>query len=457
MDGVDYFNLAQVMMIMLDEEGRIKDLNDRACEILGISKEEALGLDWFENFIPSQRRDEVRSVFERIMRGELDEIREYENEIITTSGEKRYIRWRNTFIRDLEGRIRGTLSSGLDITEEIRMRQDLEKSVRFYEFLVDLTWNILRSGWNEEALRRILEKAVEALPNAHAGSVVVKAGEFYRYSALVGYDFEKLKDIRFSPDRVREFAMEPRVVRWKDRMMTEEVHGDTIETLKKYGRTDEIEATLIFPITSNGDIEAYITLDNFESKDAFTETDIKMAQVFQAPLQILLWKDEMERRIRYLADHDSLTGVLNRRAFVERLEKSLNLAKRYGRNLSVVYIDMNDFKEINDVHGHDCGDQVLMGFCEKLLEVLRVSDDVGRIGGDEFVILLNEAGSDGARSFIRRLKEIFEEPVTKCGDERIGISISAGYATFPDDGEDVERLIRIADERMYEDKRRKLR
>ncbi len=457
MNGVDYFNLAQVLMVILDSNGRIENLNDRACEILGVSREEAIGLNWFESFVPPESREKVKEVFRKVMSGELNEVGEYENEILTRKGEKRIVRWRNTCIRDLDGRVRGTLSSGLDVTEEVLMKKELEKSVKFYEFLVDLTWNVLRYGWSEEILKKILKKAVEMLPNVHAGSVVTRVGENYRYSAMVGYDFEKLKNVRFPPDKIREFATEPRVVRWRDRMMVNDADEETVKLLKKYGKTNEIEATLIFPITLNGEIEAYMTLDNFESKDAFTETDIKMAKVFQAHMRVLLWKDMLEKSMRYLADHDFLTGVLNRRAFTERLEKNLSLAKRNGRKLSVVYIDMNDFKGINDTYGHDCGDKVLTDFCGRLSCVLRESDDVGRIGGDEFVILLNDADANGARSFISRLKEALETPVTKCGDKRISISISVGYATYPDDGEDVEKLIMIADERMYKDKRRNTR
>ncbi len=450
-----YFDISQVIFLVLDERGRIVDLNRKACEILGVSKDEAVGLDWFENFIPSEIRDTIREVHSKIMRGEMEGVEEFENEILTKAG-RRLIRWRNAYMTDENGRIKMTVSSGMDITDERKSKLELERYVRFYEFLIDLTTIVLREGWSDGTLKRILKIAVEKFPKAQAGSVVLKRGKFYRFVALEGYDFEKLKEVIFDPEKVREFAFTPQVVKWKDRMVVHDVDERTKRLLREYGRVDDMKATLVLPITYRRDIKGYITLDNFDSEDAFDETDLKFARIFQNHVQILFEKHELERKLSYMADHDPLTGALNMRSFLERLKKAVERSKRNGESFGIVYFDLDGFKDINDTYGHECGDFVLKRVVEELSKIFRISDEIGRMGGDEFAILLYDVDEKGLISFVDRFEKFFENFRIDWNGFKLSVDASAGYSIYPEDGEDPSTLLKVADRRMYAKKRGKV-
>ena len=133
----------------------------------------------------------------------------------------------------------------------------------------------------------------------------------------------------------------------------------------------------------------------------------------------------------------------------------MSLSKRNNRKFAIVYIDLDDFKKINDTHGHEFGDEFLNEFSKKIMSIIRESDLFARFGGDEFVLLLPETDENGAQVFIKRLREILEDEFEFRG-KKIKYKFSAGIAVFPDDdGNDLEKFINIADERMYSDKRKR--
>jgi diguanylate cyclase (GGDEF)-like protein len=149
------------------------------------------------------------------------------------------------------------------------------------------------------------------------------------------------------------------------------------------------------------------------------------------------------RELRFLADHDPLTRLLNRRAFVERLDGEVARATRYGRSFGLVLCDLDDFKELNDRHGHPAGDEALQRFARTLQSALRKGDDAFRIGGDEFALLLAEASHDDAREVVHRIRE-------QAGE----IRASFGVATCPDHARESQTLFRLADTALYEAKRK---
>jgi diguanylate cyclase (GGDEF)-like protein/PAS domain S-box-containing protein len=161
-----------------------------------------------------------------------------------------------------------------------------------------------------------------------------------------------------------------------------------------------------------------------------------------------------EARIQHLAHHDSLTGLLNRAAFMERMAVLLKRAERKGELLALLFIDLDNFKRVNDSLGHLEGDQVLTTVSERLTAALRDSDLVGRFGGDEFVVLLTELGSrDDARVVLEALLSVVEVPV-KADGRALSVTPSIGVAFFPDDGRQADELIQHADTAMYRAKAR---
>jgi diguanylate cyclase (GGDEF)-like protein len=155
-----------------------------------------------------------------------------------------------------------------------------------------------------------------------------------------------------------------------------------------------------------------------------------------------------------LAEHDSLTGLPNRVLFSDRLTQAISLAMRQDKQLAVMFVDLDQFKKINDSLGHGVGDKLLQSVAERLVNSVRRTDTVSRLGGDEFVVLLSqvEREEDAGVSARKILREL-AAPHT-IDDKNLDISVSIGVSTYPSDGPDAENLMDKADTAMYEAKKR---
>ena len=154
-----------------------------------------------------------------------------------------------------------------------------------------------------------------------------------------------------------------------------------------------------------------------------------------------------------MADKDPLVPALNRRAFERELERMMSYVRRYGGSASLIYLDLDDFKAINDVYGHAAGDAVLHGVVDLLLENTRQSDLVARIGGDEFAVLLMQTPIDVARTKADSLLDLIRELEVEFDGKVLRPSASAGVAAI-DDGADGAAVMARADLSMYEQKGR---
>jgi diguanylate cyclase (GGDEF)-like protein len=157
-----------------------------------------------------------------------------------------------------------------------------------------------------------------------------------------------------------------------------------------------------------------------------------------------------EDRIQHMATHDALTGLPNRALLKDRLSQALLLAERYDRWATVVFIDIDNFKYVNDSLGHNAGDDLLRAVARRMVECVRATDTVVRLGGDEFVIVLSDQTKrvEGISETVTRLQEAVAEPV-RIGSHALRVTISVGLASFPNDGRDAETLLANADAAMY--------
>ncbi|HUW37248.1 MAG TPA: diguanylate cyclase [Rhodocyclaceae bacterium] len=159
-----------------------------------------------------------------------------------------------------------------------------------------------------------------------------------------------------------------------------------------------------------------------------------------------------EERMSFLAQHDALTGLPNRVLLEDRLLHAISHAQRNDKKLAVVFLDLVDFKKVNDSVGHHAGDQLLQIVAQKLSACVRAEDTVARLGGDEFVVLLEEVGAeDNITLIVTKILAFLSEPVMLEGRE-VSIGSSIGISLYPDDGQEVDALIRHADAAMYQAK-----
>jgi diguanylate cyclase (GGDEF)-like protein/PAS domain S-box-containing protein len=167
-----------------------------------------------------------------------------------------------------------------------------------------------------------------------------------------------------------------------------------------------------------------------------------------------LWQAEEE--LRFLAHHDPLTGLANRALFNDRLDAALRAAQRHDSSLALLFLDINDFKGINDVHGHAAGDQVLRMIARRLQGCVRETDTVARMGGDEFTVLLTDIQSQGdVCEKVAQILAVMAEPPDADSFVLTMPSCSIGIACYPADGEDADTLLSHADDDMYRIKRQR--
>lgn len=157
--------------------------------------------------------------------------------------------------------------------------------------------------------------------------------------------------------------------------------------------------------------------------------------------------------IRHLATHDPLTNLPNRRLLSDRLELAIAQSRRDGQGFSILCMDLDNFKPINDQHGHHVGDEVLRIVAARLQKCLRSIDTVARIGGDEFLMVLPDAQRDvDTREVANRVAEAVREPI-RVGSLLLQIGASIGICHYPADAGTQDELMRITDEAMYRAKK----
>ncbi len=168
--------------------------------------------------------------------------------------------------------------------------------------------------------------------------------------------------------------------------------------------------------------------------------------------RVWVWRDisarrELELQLSHLAFHDPLTGMANRAHFVDRANRTLERAAKDGEPTSILFCDLDDFKKVNDSYGHDAGDELLGIIGERLRSCMRPRDTIARIGGDEFVIMLENTDTDGALTFARRVQQVLQtEAVLRAGIVRPSASIGVASAGV---GATIEDLLRHSDQAMY--------
>jgi diguanylate cyclase (GGDEF)-like protein len=158
-------------------------------------------------------------------------------------------------------------------------------------------------------------------------------------------------------------------------------------------------------------------------------------------------RERIEERLRDLVDRDALTGLIDRRRFEQELERHVDQGRRYGMAGALIVLDLNDFKSVNENHGHRAGDRVLVGVAEALTNRLRETDLLARIGGDQFGVLLPRAKPPEAERVSQALEDAIPSEVRAPGDRRIEASV--GFAPFSETMTSVEEALLAADAAMY--------
>lgn len=184
-------------------------------------------------------------------------------------------------------------------------------------------------------------------------------------------------------------------------------------------------------------------------------TAAQMAPVILVAYIVTLFSADIQfglNRARLLSETDDLTGVLNTRGFAIAATRAIGQSLRYQRPATLLMIDSDSLKAVNDTHGHETGNRLLCQVARVAQTELRLTDVLGRYGGDEFIVLLPETPAKGAALVAERIREMIEATPLEANGKQIRSTVSIGTATFPDDAPSLDALVARADRAMYEAK-----
>lgn len=219
---------------------------------------------------------------------------------------------------------------------------------------------------------------------------------------------------------------------------------------KKSGTFRDDDESLLLALAS----QAAVAIENADLYTKLNELNSSLEEKVEERTAELVEANEnltsVNKKLEEISTTDSLTQVFNRRYFMERLTHEVKRVSRYGPGLSLLMIDIDHFKKVNDSHGHHGGDAVLAGIARVLKEALRETDLFARYGGEEFVVIATATESPGARTLAERLRKCVEDAHVEYDGKRIKVTISIGISTWkPSIKEDHEALIRQADAALY--------
>lgn len=203
------------------------------------------------------------------------------------------------------------------------------------------------------------------------------------------------------------------------------------------------------PLNSPKGVIGALVVQSYSGGVRYTEHDKQLLQFVSTQIAAAIVRKQNELWLQYIAQHDPLTGLPNRELFHDRLQTALRKARRDRRQLALLYIDLDMFKQVNDTFGHPIGDLLLREIAHRIQRCVRDSDTVGRIGGDEFVVLLDNISlPEHAATIAEKIRVALNQPFDLAG-QHVHVSSSIGIAIHPEHGEDNKQLTRHADDAMY--------
>ncbi|MGK2935551.1 MAG: diguanylate cyclase [Gemmatimonadaceae bacterium] len=340
-------------------------------------------------------------------------------------------------------------------TELHRVREEAQNRGH----LVDILHEVMGNLSSDEIFHMLTRRLARALDLSQASVVLAKAGDKMGMVATA-FEAPSLENLEIRVDRYPEIAA---ALHDQRPVLIRDIHNSPWYTeLRKRWEQEgvhvSVKSVIALPFYLDDDTSGVFLLRRDNSKAEFDEADVEfsntvvgsaLAAIRRAHAVELTRADNV--RLEVLAHTDSLTQLLNRRALTLRLVAEMDRVRRYDSMLSLLMVDLDYFKFMNDTYGHLAGDEVLHEVAALLQRSARTVDFVARYGGEEFVVVLPETTSAGATAFAERVRERIERH-SFLGTDRGGakLTTSIGVATFPSPGVDtVETLFARADEALY--------
>ena len=213
-------------------------------------------------------------------------------------------------------------------------------------------------------------------------------------------------------------------------------------------------SAMAVPLKEGDRIIGVLVLRSFDSS-SYTDGDLDLLTFVSTQLAAAIARKQLHAKMLFMAMHDELTHLPNRRLFHDRLDTTLARAHRHQHQFALLFIDLNRFKQVNDQHGHACGDRLLQQTARRIKACLRDSDTLARIGGDEFVVLLENLLLPADAALVtQKIHAVLADPVDAGAGLMLSTTVSVGLAVYPEHGADAKSLMAHADRAMYAGKAR---
>lgn len=429
-----------VLRSVRDAKGKIEDFilddtNRRGAAMFGYPKEVLIGKSLSIAF-PETLRNGVFDEYVRVAEtGSMHEA-EWQNEYRRLKAG-----WLHRQIVSVEG---GVVVIMRDITERKHAEALLAGQAQALEMIA--TGTPL-----PEVLQNLLQLIASQVPGMMGAIMLLdKDGAHLSHGAAVNLPQDYMRSVDGIPIGPQAGSCGTAAYR-KTQVAVTDVEQDPLWTdYRDLANKHSLRACWSVPILSHQDCVLGTFAMYYGNVHVPTNVEQQLVEIATRIAGIAIERKQSEDRIHYMAHHDPLTGLPNRSLLDDRVEQAMLYAQRYDRQLTVMFIDLDNFKLINDSLGHNAGDELLKTAAQRMVESVRSTDTVLRLGGDEFVIvLLDQAGSASAVSSpLQKLHEAIAQPMTLAGKE-VQITCSMGLATFPDDGTDSNTLLMHADAAMY--------
>jgi two-component system cell cycle response regulator len=341
--------------------------------------------------------------------------------------------------------------------ELVRIREEAETRRK----LVDILHEVTNDLSTDEIYHLLARRVARALELTHCSVILARTGErpvvaatAFEHRGPEGdqfeFDLERYPEIRAAFETGRPVLVGD--------VETDPLYAAVRAQWRRAGTAVTTRSVIALPFAIDPTSAGVFFLRRGLDEPSLTQDDVEFADtVVRAAVGSIQRARALEhtladnRRLERLAITDPLTALLNRRALTERLAAEMGRVRRYDSTVSLLLLDLDHFKGVNDQYGHLVGDDVLTEMGVLLQGAVRAVDIVARYGGEEFVVVLPETAADGATAFAERLRELVEEhPFTRGDDRALKLTASIGVATYPaPDIESVEDFFAQADQALY--------